>query len=555
MAKTCPQCSQNFAVTDPDRKFYQKVKVPEPTHCPTCRQQRRLLQVNQVNLFKRKCDATGKTIISNYHPDGPYKVFDQELWFSDQVDGSNYGRKFDFNRPFFEQFAELSLAVPHPALFNDFLHDENSEYTNYAGKNKNCYMIFDSDENWDCYYSYGMNNSKNSSDCYRVQNLELCYETVDSRSCYNCAFTYQSKNCTDCVFLNNCIGCRNCIMCSNLRQKEYFVFNQAVPPEKYAEIRQKLGGEKYLTQKIADFNQIRLKFPQNFRRGIQNENVSGNHLVHCKNALFCFDSMNIWDGKYCTQMFMKSKDCMDVDEGGQCELLYESNNLGYNAYNLRFSLQCLNEVNHLTYCNLCFHCSNLFGCIGLKQKKYCILNQPYSKTEYEKLVPKIIEHMQKTRLPACPSGEWGEYFPASTSAFPYNLTMAQDHFPLDKEAAIAQGYAWQDPDPHEYQTQTYQIPDSIAEAPDSILDEILACSECGKNYKILAQELKFYRERNLPIPRKCFHCRHKARLTPRTPRQLWNRKCAHCQAEIQTAYSPERPEIVYCRQCYLESLS
>jgi len=31
--------------------------------------------------------------------------------------------------------------------------------------------------------------------------------------------------------------------------------------------------------------------------------------------------------------------------------------------------------------------------------KYCILNKQYSKEEYEELVPKIIEHMQKT-------GEW-----------------------------------------------------------------------------------------------------------------------------------------------------
>jgi hypothetical protein len=48
------------------------------------------------------------------------------------------------------------------------------------------------------------------------------------------------------------------------------------------------------------------------------------------------------------------------------------------------------------YCDQCFDSKNIFGCIGLRTKEFCILNKQYTKEEYEILLPKIIEHMEKT---------------------------------------------------------------------------------------------------------------------------------------------------------------
>lgn len=55
------------------------------------------------------------------------------------------------------------------------------------------------------------------------------------------------------------------------------------------------------------------------------------------------------------------------------------------------------------YCDSCHNSEYLFGCIGLKRSKYCVLNKQYSKEEYEALVPRIIEHMKK-------AGEWAYRF-------------------------------------------------------------------------------------------------------------------------------------------------
>jgi Zn ribbon nucleic-acid-binding protein len=58
--------------------------------CPDCRQQRRLAFRNERNLYKRKCDATGKNIISIYSPDKNIKVYNQDFWWSDKWNTMDY---------------------------------------------------------------------------------------------------------------------------------------------------------------------------------------------------------------------------------------------------------------------------------------------------------------------------------------------------------------------------------------------------------------------------------------------------------------------------------
>jgi hypothetical protein len=60
---------------------------------------------------------------------------------------------FDFSKKFFEQYDELLKKTPLPALFTNYKTDVNSDYTNYAGFDKNCYLIFHADENEDCCYA------------------------------------------------------------------------------------------------------------------------------------------------------------------------------------------------------------------------------------------------------------------------------------------------------------------------------------------------------------------------------------------------------------------
>ncbi|MFA7278308.1 MAG: hypothetical protein WC101_05000, partial [Candidatus Gracilibacteria bacterium] len=202
----------------------------------------------------------------------------------------------------------------------------------------------------------------------------------------------------------------------------------------------------------------------------------------------------------------------------------------------------------LTYCENCVSSKDSFGCIGLRQKKYCILNKQYTKEEYEALVPRIIEHMKTT-------GEWGEYFPHSLSSFAYNETSANNFFPLTKEEAIHRGWRWKDEEKQEFlQASVTSIPDKIAEVNSSITKEVLACQNCKRNYKIVPQELAFYQKQSLPVPHYCHICRHMRRLSLENPMELFDGHCNKCNAVIKTTYKPGHKEIVYCEKCYLEAV-
>jgi hypothetical protein len=123
--QTCPISGKAFHITQQDMDFYTKISptfagqkfvIPMPTLCPDERQRRRLSFRNERNLYRRKCDASGKDIISIYSPDKPYTVYDQQIRWSDSWDATEYGRDFDFSKTFTEQFGEMMREVPMAPL-------------------------------------------------------------------------------------------------------------------------------------------------------------------------------------------------------------------------------------------------------------------------------------------------------------------------------------------------------------------------------------------------------------------------------------------------------
>ena len=123
--KTCTVSGQPFATFQSDLDFYAKIsptfagqrfQIPTPTLCPEERTRRRLMHQNMSKLYRRKCDATGETIISNISPEKQFPVYDNPFWWSDKRDSRDYGRDFDFTRTFTEQFQELWNVVPQPNL-------------------------------------------------------------------------------------------------------------------------------------------------------------------------------------------------------------------------------------------------------------------------------------------------------------------------------------------------------------------------------------------------------------------------------------------------------
>lgn len=558
--KTCKRCGHEFLIEEQDLEFYKKVspkfdgktfEIPAPTLCADCRQQREIAFRNERNLYHRKCDKCHASIISMFHPNEKI-VYCSKCWWEDDFKPLSYGRDFDFSRPFFEQFSELMNEVPLPHLVIG--NGENSDYTNYSWVSKNCYLLSASDYNEDCYYSTYLFRSNNCFDCLFVNDSELAYECVDAKKCYACAFLQNCQECTDSYFCYDCRSCNNCLGCVGLRNKSYYIFNERCSKEEYPKKKAEFFGKyKDLNLLREQFNKFELKFPHKYAEIENCDDCSGDHLMSCKNVHLGFDSVESQDSRRIA-LGLKTKDCFDCVGVAGSELCYESVASPEN-YGLNFCAITWPKSTFLNYCAMCRMSNNCFGCVSLHKNEYCILNKQYTKEEYEKLVPKIIEHM---RAPASADGgkkmgEWGEFFSMTLAPFAYNETLANEYFPMSEEEVSKAGLKWyEDRSEKMYKGPQYEIPENIKDVDEDVCKKILVCEVTGKPYKIIPQELKFYKRMDLPLPRRCPDQRHKDRMAMRNPRRLYERVCSECGVKLMSSYAEGRPEKICCEKCYLK---
>ncbi|HAI99010.1 TPA: hypothetical protein DCL30_05810 [Candidatus Peribacteria bacterium] len=558
MQKICANdwCKTSFEITQDDLDFYEKISsvfagkkemIPPPTKCPECRFQRRMVWRREHALIGRTCSDCKRHIISVHSEDAPYPVYCLKCWWSDRWDPTSFGRDVDLERPFMEQFGELLRVVPQIAMMNDEgVASENCEYCQDFAFGKNCYLITGAWELQDCYYcDYNCLKSRLLFDCSSTHFSEMAYGCMASQRLFRCAFLRHCESCSDCLFGIELKGCKNCIGCIGLRQKEFCIFNQQYSKGEYHYQLAALHLDSHNGIEVMKkrFEHWILAFPRKYAHLEHCENCLGDDLFNCKDTLGFQE-----DGaEYCKFIIHgdSPKNCYDVSQTGRCEWCCEGCTPDH-SYMTHFTTWCWKDK-YVLYSDNCHNSQHLFGCIGVKRRQYCILNKQYTKDAYERLVGRIIDRMRK-------DGEWGEFFPMSLSPYCYNETNAQESFSLTREEALRRGLKWRDTNPKLLKPQTYRIPDAIQNVPDTILDEVLACERCGKNYKILAQELAFYRDMSLPIPHSCYECRYAERLRYRNPRRLWTRPCMQCGKEMETTYAPERPEIVYCENCYLKEV-
>jgi len=69
------------------------------------------------------------------------------------------------------------------------------------------------------------------------------------------------------------------------------------------------------------------------------------------------------------------------------------------------------------------------------------------------------------------------------------------------------------------------LPDSIAQVDDSILEKIIVCESSGRVFRIIKPELEFYRKMGLPLPRRHPSVRYVERLNKKPKRELHVRHC------------------------------
>ncbi|MCR4328162.1 MAG: hypothetical protein NUV53_01455 [Patescibacteria group bacterium] len=585
--QTCQSCKSRFVIEPDDFAFYEKIKVPPPTWCPECRLQRRLSFCNERHLYKNACGLCRKDIVSMYSAGTVFPVYCLDCYRSDRWDPLSHGAEYDFSKPFFEQFKELKLRVPRAERVIQGDPTGNA-FCNRASYNKNSYLLVRANYNENSRYSYNLWDCRDSADCFNAHKSELSYQCVDVAECYNVQYCQECRQCRDSLFLFDCRNCMQCAGCAGLRNKQYYILNRPYTKEEYEREVQKLRlhtheGRVAFAERFGELLGRAIHEPAANTNCV---NSSGNWLIDCKDVKNSYQSRKVENGKNLLSV-IESKDCMDYSYWGRGgELIYETANCGYNSTRIRFVNESWDACHDLTYCDNCYASANLFGCVGMRKKEYCILNRQYAKEEYEKLIPKIIEHMNV--MPYADSRgivyRFGEFFPPELSASAYNTTAAYDYFPLARQEVLGRRLLWEDVQEkkHVPTLEWKDVPDESASVKDDIIKEVILCQawgirgdqtteehNCTKAFRITAEELSFYRRMNIPIPRECPNTRHFARFKKRNPPRLWRRHCmcnqeknrykntvAHshgenpCPNEFETSYAPDQSEIVYCENCY-----
>jgi len=558
-ARTCAwsgvheHCEGGFQITDEDIEFLKMLRAPVPLYCPTCRRIRRFVHMGVMRLFKRDCQAPGHTeqMISIFPKECPFPVHDYDYSISEAFDPFSFGVDYQAGQSALAQLFSLRKRFPLPSFINRDSSSINCEYSNGGRSSKNCYYTsgaFNSENVW---YSGLINRSKEVMASRAVVGCDTVYETLGVECLYKTAFAYFSKDCSDSTLLFDCRNCTDCFGCVNLRSKSYCLFNEQKTKEEYEAFMAANTPLSHtaLVGYTERFWDLVRSLPANASRNTGSENVSGVLIENSRSVFDVTDSKKAEHVRHADGA-LTHKDSMDVLFSGGSEMLYQTTNVGSSSSRVKFSI----SSKFTTDSEFVFNSRNIancFMCFGLDGKSYCVLNKQYTPEEYWPLVDAI-----KTEMLG--SGEYGEHPEMTFSAQAYNFSLAGLYYPLpDETIRKLGGYIAEEPDTNVGSIETVEsadLPDTIAQTDDSILAKAIICEETGRPFRIIPEELAFYRKLGVPLPHVHPNVRldRKYRFSPTGIR--YYTLCAKCGKDIQSIFDPKDGYLLYCESCYQQEV-
>lgn len=504
MNQICKRSGLSFQITDLEQSYCEQRGIPLAEISPQERLREMFAFRNETTLHSRRSSLSGKEIVSIHRPNTVFPVFAPDEWLSENNDPFQYGRPYDFSRPFFEQFLELSNLVPREGQL--VLNAENSPYVNINVNVKDCYYTFNCLNSQGCWYGNKVYSSRDCVDCTYVINCELCYECINCHDCYQTKWSQHSFSCRDSSFLYGCRSCSDCFGCVGLEHQQYCLWNVQYSKEEYLEKVAQIHTDVYSELLAAKdrFETLKQTTDYQYQSMTSCEDCDGAYLENCKSCHTSYIAKNCHTIEHSFNL-QNCRDCCSAAFIFDGELLYRCFAMSKGPYHCQFCYMSPGLKNS-QYCAYVFHSEYMFGCIGFPRRaSYCILNKQYSQAEYEELLPKIIAHMKST-------GEYGQFFPMAMSDFPYSDTVAQDYFPIDETGAKELQVHWDGQKLYPTTATPFTLADALAETPDSICEQVLEDPTTKRAYKLQKKELQFYRTHKIAIPRECFDSRNSRRL-------------------------------------------
>ncbi len=288
---------------------------------------------------------------------------------------------------FLAKYESLKKSIPAPAVIHDGFtqHCEMSDYMYKCNDCSYCFDCFQLERGIYCEVAWG----KDLVDCQNVLFSELSYECINSRELYGSTYLVEAERCRDCHFCMLCVSCTDCFGCVGLTHKQYCIFNKQYTKEEYFKKIKELKKEDPLIVR-ARMQELAKTIPQPASIQVDTQNSEyGNSLSQTKDCYWCFNGDHM---EHCGYVFTggSTKHCWDLTfaggEGkdGGMTFSYSLNHC-FSCHNCAFLYQAAN-CHECYYSSYLDNCSDCFGCVGLRNKKYCILNNQLTKEQYEKTI-------------------------------------------------------------------------------------------------------------------------------------------------------------------------
>lgn len=508
ITRTCRISWSEFTISDQEIAILEKlspvigdkkISIPLPTLSPQERERRRFQWRNYFNLSKWVCTKTGAPIISTFPKGSQYIVYSQSEWWKKEWDPMAAWEDIDPARGVSDQYYSIIRRIPHPALDNAYLDQENCDFINGNGKAKDCYLISNANTVEKCLYGYFLFNSSGITNANYVRFSENCSHSTHIWKCYNVHYAFDTSETRDSRYVFSVIGGSYLLGCVGVHNATYQILNQSCSQKDYESTLEKLKYDETFTRAFE------IKFQELICSVWISDTIlsgstdsSGDFCYDSKNAHHCYACGEIVDSAYISDSF-NVQDSMDISQWGEnTTLAYDSWVIGQNVSRIYFSSNIWWGSHDIYYSVKCMGCSYLWGCSNLTNATYCIYNKQYSKVDWEREVLALIERMRSTK-------EWGEFLDSKYALYPYDVSFAMMKFPLTKSEALARWLTWIDySDTIEWVTRTIpaeKLPFDIREIPDDVLNWAIKCRITGKPYKIQPMELQFYRKFSLPLPK------------------------------------------------------
>ena len=530
---TVSMLEQGFEI---EREFCEKYGIPYLQISPVERLRALLAYRNDRRLYRRKCDATGESLISSYRPDCGFQIVKSDVWWGDSWDGLDFAQNTDPTKPFFQQFAALNRRVPREGT--SVIRAENSDYNSHTRDSKDCYLSHLAVKAETLLFSYWTVGARDVLEGFYTTDCELCARCSYVTKCYGCVHLVDCSSCNDCHFSSELRGCSNCLFCYNLSGKHYYLYNQPCSKEQFEAAKSQFlsGDEALYTAAVGILEKNLLTQPRRAQHTLNSENVCGDHIQNSRDVFNAFDVLN------CDRGF-------NVTNGGG-DFIVHSYSVGFpscshvfssvtvrDSSQIFFSANCWNSHN-LWYCDNCVNCTDCFGCVGLKRRRFCVFNREYTETDYRELLALWREQMIER-------GEWGLFFPTQYSPFCYDETAAQDFFPLSREDIVCRGW------------QCSPVSETAAHessANSSLPAGAKKCQVCSKAYLRAPKEIDLCQQFGVPLSTRCPDCRITHKLETRSPYALVERLCSKCQGATLTSLSENLSQNPWCEKCFLEQI-